>query len=162
MTKTLFALSSVLVVGCASDPKATPVDAKVTVDGQKLMSALTADEQATMCNQLSEALTKSLGTPDTMCYIASSNKDAATCENAYNTCVAQAPAVISVLACTPKNVDMFQCDITVAQFTTCFDAYNSYLLEVTQRPACSTEPAPDDSAVKAACASAPCDYFWID
>ncbi len=151
------------IAGCTnSSSNAAFTPAQVTVDSSATMNALTTDQQTTLCAQLSQSLTASFGSPDTICLF--NAKSGSTCDSDYNTCVAQAPAVTSVSACTGNNDDMFACTITVAQFTACFNATNEVLLRtLTGAAVCAEgEPAQPTADEMAACAAAQCDYVWFD
>ncbi|HTR49517.1 MAG TPA: hypothetical protein VMJ10_02355 [Kofleriaceae bacterium] len=132
------------------------------------MSSLTADEQTTLCTELTQSLSASFGSPEVSCELGShsgTRQGMAPCESWYSDCVASAPAMATVSACTAMNTDMFSCPITVAQYTACFNATNAVLLrEIEAVPACSAQdpgvqPTADEMT---ACANAQCDYVWFD
>ena len=162
-------LAAVVIAGCADEKLSTPfTPAQVSVDSSKSMSALTADEQATLCSELTTSLTASFGTPKVSCQLGSlSGTRAGTsgCEDWYGNCLVNSPAMTTVNACTPMNTDMFQCAITVGQYTACFNATNAYLLRTIESVhECSTSPPTAQATADemAACANAQCDYLWVD
>jgi hypothetical protein len=162
---------AMVVVGCANDEtnNSTPfTDAQVTVNHDKLMTALTGDEQSSLCGELTQSLSASFGTPEISCEFGShsgTHEGKSTCQGWYDDCLTSTPATSTVSACTSNNTDMFACTITVGAYTACFNATNAFLLrEIGSVPACSTvdshlTPTADEMA---ACVNASCDYVWFD
>jgi hypothetical protein len=162
-------VSTLVAVGCGGNASTSPFTAaQVTVDHNKLMNALTSDEQTTLCDELTQSLSASFGTRDVECELGShsgTREGKSTCQGWYDDCLASTPATSTVPACTSNNDDMFACAITVGAYSACFNATNAFLLRTIESvPACEAteanlQPTADEMA---ACVNAACDYVWFD
>ncbi len=156
--KLYFVAILALVGACTSNPYTT----QTSVDTTTAMDQLSANDQATLCADLSKTLTDEFGSRDIACNLGTSDGDSATCQSRYAKCEQTTPAQSNVSACSSQNTDMFRCSISVSQYIACFDALNVQIADTLNgSAACQGRPFPV-SGRPAECEHALCDYTWLD
>jgi len=158
-------MTVLLMMGCGGGGTTTFSRAHITVDPNKQMSALSADERASVCAEFSRALTASFDSRAVGCKFHSlggPQSQRPTCGSDYETCLTMPEPTDMISGCTNKMQDMWMCSITIGQYQDCFNDINSQLLQLVEvTPACmpnATTPPP----TPASCIAAPCDYVWFD
>jgi hypothetical protein len=153
-------MAVLLVCACGGTETHPFSQAHITVDSTKQMTALTAAERSSVCDEFSRALTASFDTPDVLCrFRALSSKPS--CQADYSGCLAKPDLPKTISGCTSAMEGMWSCPITIGQYQDCFNDLNAQLLEViTTAPVCMplTGPLPQTPA---SCLAAPCDYNWF-
>ncbi len=123
-----------------------------SVDGNKNTSTLTPTDQNQLCNDVYNYMKSSLSSTDLArleCGFSGSstpNNDPTACQNAFNTCVAQASPNMNwptgTIDCTNFDQQVAKCNTTVAEYTKCLTEEVAMIKSMeSQMPFCSQAQA---------------------
>jgi hypothetical protein len=137
-------------------------EASISVDKNKKMTELTADERASVCAEFSRALTADFGSKAVGCKLrALFAEGQSSCQTGYEQCVNDSKPFGTINACTAAMQGMwYVCRATVGQYQACFNDRNRQLFDfLVSNPACTVPAGRQEEPPS--CQAAPCDYDWI-